>query len=169
MTVDNTFIMSEQWYASYILDVRQDDSLLASSTGDADADATKLSLKTSQMFFRDKTLRKAVIVNLGLVNNAAVGDDKTYLRVEGGVTYIAPARKDDSWNLGLAVYNLNYAKSSDLRKDTNMSLTAGYGHPFNEWALGNLSFNYTNNQSNVSTNQYSKFSVMATGTFNWGW
>lgn len=169
MTVDNTFIMNEQWYASYILDVRQDDSLLASSTGAADADATKLSLKTSQMFFKDKTLRRAVIVNLGLVNNAAVGDDKIYLRVEGGVTYMAPARKDDSWNLGLAVYNLNYPDSADLRKDTNMSLTAGYGHPFNEWALGNLSFNYTNNQSNVSTNQYSKFSVMATGTFNWGW
>lgn len=168
LSVDNTFIMNERWYASYVLDVRQDDSRLDSSTGDEDADALKYSLKTTQMFFRDKSLKKAVLANFGLVNNAAQGKNKTYFRIEGGVTYMAPVRKDDSWNLGLAVYNLNYGSSTDNRKDTNVSLTLGYGHPFAEWALGNLTLNYTNNQSNVTTNQYSKYSAMATCTFNWG-
>lgn len=169
LTIDNTFIMSDRWYSSYVIDVRQDDSRLTSSVGDNDADALKYSLKTTQMFFRDKSLKRAVIGNLGLVENDAKGSNKKYFRIEGGVTYTAPVRKDDSWNLGLAVYTLNYPSADDHRKDTDVSLTLGYAHPFYEWLLTNLSVNYTNNQSNVTDNQYSKYSFMATSTINWGW
>ncbi|MCC7405894.1 MAG: tetratricopeptide repeat protein [Bdellovibrionales bacterium] len=169
LNLDNTIIMHERWYASYIFNVRQDDSLLADSIGDADADALKYSLSTKQTFFRDKSMRRAVIANFGLVLNAANGDDKKYQRLEGGVTYMTPARKDDNWSLGLSYYTLNYPDSSDSRKDTNVALNVGYTHPFADWILGGLTANYTNNQSNVSTSQYSKYSLLATATFNWGW
>ncbi|MCB0384444.1 MAG: tetratricopeptide repeat protein [Bdellovibrionales bacterium] len=169
LNVDNTFIMNERWYAAYIFDIRQDDSLLADSIGDADADALKYSLSTNHTFFRDKTMRRAVLANLGLVLNSAKGDDKKYHRIEGGVTYMAPAKKDDNWSAGLSVYQLNYPDSSDSRKDTNITLTGTYTHPFKDWILGGLTASYTNNTSNVSTNQYSKYSLMATATFDWGW
>ena len=114
-------------------------------------------------------MRRAVMADFGLVLNSAKGDDKKYYRIEGGVTYMAPAGKNDNWSAGLAVYQLFYPDSSDDRKDTNVALNGSYSHAFNDWILGALTANYTNNQSNVSTSQYSKYSLMATATFDWAW
>jgi len=167
VSAENTFVMRDNWFSVYTLEFRQDDSNLPDTTGtDSDADATKLSLKTSQMFFLDSTKKKALIPTAGLVVNSAKGKSKTYDRFELGTTFMAPVHKwkDATWIAALNVYRANYGPAD--RRDTNAALTLGFNKAEKDWMSWGLIGIYTNNPSNVTINQYSKVSVMLTATFN---
>lgn len=166
VSAENTFVMRDNWFSVYTLEVRQDDSRLPNQTTETDADAMKLSLKTSQMFFLDSTKKKALIPTAGLVVNSAKGKSKTYDRIEVGTTFMAPVHKwkDATWIAALNVYRANYGPSD--RRDTNMAVTLGFNKAEKDWMSWGLIGIYANNPSNVSANQYSKFSAMLTASFN---
>ncbi len=163
---DNTFIMNESWFSSYILDLRIDDSLLPDSSPDTNADSLRTTLKTNQIYFLDKTKKRAVIGSFGAVINTAQGKEKNYNRIEAGATYMAPTSWESTWMAGLAVYRLAYPDLSPTRSDFNIAVNAGFSKPMTEWFTWGVNANYTNNTSDLSTSQYSKYSLMTTATFN---
>lgn len=163
--LDTTIIMNPTWFANYNFEYRGDDSQLASSVGQENADAAKYSLRTNQTVFLDKGRKKALIGSLGYVMNAAKGENKKYNRYEGGVTFTKPWKWDTTWNLGLAFYSLKYPDESNSRSDFNTTLSTGLTKPVREWLIWGLSGSYTKNDSNVTAQEYSKFTVLTTATF----
>ncbi len=163
--LDTTFIMNPTWFANYNFEYRGDDSRLASSVGVEDADAAKYSLRTNQTVFLDKGRKKALIGSLGYVINAAKGKEKDYSRIEGGVTFARPWKWDTTWSLGLSFYKLDYPQTTPGRDDFNLSLSSGLSKPVKEWLIWGLSGSYTKNDSNVTAQEYSKFTIITTATF----
>ncbi|HMN67444.1 MAG TPA: hypothetical protein PKC28_02800 [Bdellovibrionales bacterium] len=163
--LDNTLIMRPNWFSVYTLEYRMDDTKTADSVGPADADATKISLKTTQMFFVDKARKEAVVVNFGYVLNDAKGGDRAYNRIEAGAIYVRPAWSNVTWNAGLMIYRLDYADATVKRDDLNTMLLAGLSKPVKDWLVWGVMGNYTKNDSSVSINEYSKYTIMTTATF----
>lgn len=166
LSAENTFVMRDDWFSVYSLEIRNDDSLLPGQTSTTDADSMKVTLKTSQMFFLDKTKKRAVIPTAGLVVNNAKGNLKTYDRIELGAMYMAPVHKwkDATWLAGLSAYRLNYSTAD--RRDTNTTLTVGFNKAEKDWFSWGTIGTYSSNPSNVEVNKYSKFTVMLTASFN---
>ncbi|MCB0408135.1 MAG: tetratricopeptide repeat protein [Bdellovibrionales bacterium] len=165
---DNTFVMNDRWIASYIFEARQDDSQLTTSTNDDDADAIRYTLKTKHINFLNEKKKKLLISNFAIVYNDANGKNKKYQRFELGATYMKPINWwESTWNLGLAIYQLNYPDASTARKDLNATLTTGITRPVYDWLNFGVTATYTNNNSDVSTNQYSKYTVMTNFTSNY--
>jgi tetratricopeptide (TPR) repeat protein len=159
--IDNTFVMSKKWIASYIGEVRMDDSQLPSSTGDTDADAMRYTLRTRHINFLDDKRKKLLQSFAGLVYNSAEGIDRLYQRFEVGSTFMKPIHWwDSTWSLGLALYQLKYPDASAARTDLNSTVTTGITRPVNEWVNFGVTLSYTNNNSDVSTSQYNRYSVM---------
>ena len=167
LNISSTLIMSDQLFSTYILDFRNDDSNLTITDNADNSDANKITLKTSQTYFVDSSKKRAWIGNLAYILNNASGDNKTYNRIDAGFTYMAPIKKwDATWTAGLAYYLLNYSKSSDSRKDNNLTASGSLSKPFVKWFTGGLSGNYSTNSSSTATYTYKKYTVMLTGTFN---
>lgn len=166
LNIENSFVMDKNWFSVYSLEDRLDDTKTADSIGPDDADASKYSLKTTQMYFLDKSKKEVLMGNLGYVLNIAKGDNKKYNRMEGGVTYLRPMKWDATWNVGLAYYVLNYNKAVAPRKDGNYSLSAGITKPIKDWVTWGLMGNYTKNKSSIDSYTYGKYTVMTTATFN---
>lgn len=160
---DVTFIMRDDYFANYGLEVRSDDSQLEDQATDDNADSLKYTIKTNQTRFLDATKKRALSGVFGYTSNAADGDNKTYMRIDAGATYVQPAEmwKNTMWSVGLAAYQLDYTKADDGRKDFNLSLTYSLSRSLNEnWtAIGIAS--YANNSSSEDSNTYSKYSMMA--------
>lgn len=163
MNFDNTFIMNQNWFASYGVDIRQDDSLISVTDAADNADASKITLKTTQSYFLDKTKKRGVITNFSYATNTASGDNKTYSRIDLGSTYMAPLGKwGATWTTGLSLYNLAYSTTD--RKDNNITLNGSLSKSFKEWMTGALTASYSTNSSNQDSYNYSKYTIMATLT-----
>ncbi|MCB0419397.1 MAG: hypothetical protein KDD61_00250 [Bdellovibrionales bacterium] len=164
---DVTIVMDSDWFASYQLLVRSDDSLSADSTGDADADALKYTLKTKHTFLMDKAKKQAFIVGGGITVNAANGKDKKYQRYDVSFLFAKPFEKwkDASWNAGLSAYQLTYPDATTTRNDTNVTLTGGVSQPFTEaWSWG-VTGSYSTNQSDNAANTYSKYTLLGSVSY----
>lgn len=164
---DNTFVMKADWFAAYTVELRSDDSLLESSTGDENGDAIKVSLKTTQTFLLDTSAKRIFMANGGYVMNQAQGDNKFYNRYEIGATFIQPTDWGASLNLGLSYYFLDYKKHDDSRKDHNMTFSTGVTKPIKDWVSWNVTGSYISNKSSVTASDYSKYTIMATAVFNY--
>jgi hypothetical protein len=158
---DNTFVMSKQWIASYIFEARLDDSQLPSSTGDTDADAMRYTLRTRHINFLDEKRKKLLQSFAGVVYNDAEGKDRLYQRIELGSTFMKPINWwESTWSFGLSVYQLQFPDATVKRTDFNSTVTTGLTRPVNDWANFGVTLSYTNNNSDVSTNQYNRYTVM---------
>ena len=166
VSAENTFVMRDNWFSVYSLEARLDDSKLPNQTSTTDADSTKLTLKTSQMFFLDSSKKRAVIPSASFIVNSAKGNTKTYDRYEAGAMYMAPVHKwkDATWLAGFSLYRLSYDAAE--RRDTNTTLTAAFNKAEKDWWSWGVIGTYTNNPSNVTVNQYSKYTLMLTASFN---
>lgn len=168
--LDTTLVMSPKWFSLYTLEYRHDDSKGVDSegnetnTGENNADALKYSLRTSQMFFFDNAKKEGMIFNLGYIINNATGDEKKYTRIEGGFMYLKPWIWSATWNAGLSLYRLSYGSASETRNDFNWTLNTGFSKPIKEWLTWGVAATYTDNGSNISTDDYSKYVVMSTLT-----
>lgn len=167
VNTDITLINNQKWFSTYGLEVRSDDSRLVDASADENSDALKYTLKTNQTLLLDDSKKKVLVGSLGLVMNDAKGKNKQYFRYQGSATYVAPTNWDAAWNLGLAVYQLEYPDNSNNRKDFNVSLTSGFQKPLKEWFIWGVTANYMKNASNVEANDYSKYMVLTTATFNY--
>lgn len=165
LTVENTLVMKPNWFSMYNLEYRSDDTPTADSVGPNDSDANKISLKTTQILILDKSKKQMLLPALGYTINAAKGDNKKYNRIDLGVTYLRPAFWETSWNVGLALYKVNYSSASPSRDDLNTTLSTGLSKPIRDWVTWSLIGSYSKNDSNVDANEYSKYTVMTTATF----
>jgi hypothetical protein len=165
VSADNTFVMSPTYFATYGFEFRMDDSLDTSSIGPNDADSTKWTLRTSQMFFVDAEKKKMMIGNFGYILNQARGGNKDYNRVDLGMTYTRPVFWNMGGSFGLAVYQLKYPSTDPARTDFNTTLTVGASKPMKDWMTLGFTLSYTKNNSDVEANEYSKYTAMTTATF----
>ncbi|MGE3683736.1 MAG: tetratricopeptide repeat protein [Bdellovibrionales bacterium] len=166
LVLDNTFVMRKDWFSTYTLEYRKDDSRTADSVGVNDSDANKISLKTVQAFFMDKARKEALMASLGVVRNIAVGDNKLYNRIEGGATYMRPVtRWEATWSLALNVYQLDFPSANEKRTDFNVTLTSGVSKPIREWVTWGVIGSYSKNDSNLTANEYTKWTVLTTASF----
>lgn len=166
VALDATIVMNPNYFVSYGIEYRGDDSRLDSSSGLNDADASKYSLRTSHSVFLDKARKEALVGSLAYIKNAAKGNDKKYNRIEAGVVYVRPTKWNASWNLGLNIYSLKYPESTTSRSDFNSMLSVGFSKPVRDWVTWGVVGSYTKNNSTDTTSyEYSKFMILTTATF----
>ncbi|MCB0356024.1 MAG: hypothetical protein KDD40_03400 [Bdellovibrionales bacterium] len=166
--VDFTLIMRDNWFSNYILENRLDDSLDASSTGDDNADSTLTSIKTKQTFFMDQSKKKALQAGGGYTLNGAKGKNKKYNKILLNFSFTQPFEKwkNASWSTNLDIYYLDYNKASTDRTDTNYTIGYSFSKAQNKWFNWGTSLSYTTNNSTNSSNQYTRYSVLMTASFD---
>jgi len=164
-SLDNTFVMNPEIFSVYSFEYRADDTVTPDAIGPNDSDASKIGLKTSQIFILDKAKKQMFIANLGYSINAAKGDNKKYARIDAGATYLQPLKWDVTWNAGLSMYRVNYGSADPSRTDFNTTLSTAVSKPIRDWVTWSFLANYSKNDSDVSANEYSKYTVMTTATF----
>ncbi len=166
LNVNNTFTMSPNWFASYIFEIRQDISRLQDSIGDDDSSAMMYKLSTNQTLLLDSQGRRILMGNLGLVLNDAEGKNRSYQRVELGANYLRPGFWGSVWMLGFAAHKLDFPKAESERSDTSLSLRTSFNKPLLDWLTWGLNASFTNNKSTSQRNNYDKFTVMSTLSFD---
>lgn len=167
LNIDNTFVLRDNWLSAYILDIRNDDSLLAVDSPENNSSALKWTLRTQQSFFLNESKNRAVIGNLGFVTNEARGKERFYSRIDVGVNYIQPAFWETTWTAGISHYQLTFDRATVRRQDKNMTFATGFMKPIKDWFIWSINGNYINNRSNVNTNSYYKYTLMTTAIFNY--
>lgn len=165
LTLENTFVMSKNWFSSYVFEYRHDASTAPDSTGPDNESANKFSIRAIQSVFLDKSRKQAVMGNLGFVDNVAIGANKRYLRYEIGANYIKPIFWNSSLTAGLNIYQLHYPSASTSRDDRNLTVSLGMIKPIRDWVTWGVTGSYTKNNSTVSQYQYTKYTVLTTATF----
>ncbi len=166
LNVDNTFVFAPRWISTLTLEYRVDDSHTTDSVGTSDADSNKYSAKTAQTFLLGADKKHIVMLGLGMIMNSAKGDDKTYDRIEGGLTYVRPIYWGMSWSSSYNLYKVSYDDASTVREDSNSALAMGLSKSLRDWVTWGLNGSYAINDSNVDAYTYSKWLVMTTATFN---
>ncbi|MBX7231263.1 MAG: hypothetical protein K1X29_04160 [Bdellovibrionales bacterium] len=168
VNLDHTFLMHKNWFSSYLLEFRNDDSLSASSLGEDNADALKISLKTLQTFLLDQSAKEVLAASAGYVINNAKGNNKYYSRYEVGAFYVRPVIKGAaSFNLGINYYLVEYSKRTEFRQDNNTTVSTGITKPVKPWWSWNVSGTYSTNISSEAASSYNKYSIMANALFNY--
>lgn len=161
----HTFVMSDDWFSTYSLEIRKDNSLLALTSADDNQTAMKYTLSTAQTFFQDAKKTRAWIGEVGYSINSAEGANSRYNRYDLGVTYMAPWVWNMSWSGKLGYYNANYSDHTTGRVDKDTSVTLGLRKPLTESMALSLSGVYTINDSTLSSSDYRKY--MITTGFSW--
>jgi tetratricopeptide (TPR) repeat protein len=161
---DNSFVMKGSWISAYGLEVRSDTSYLNSAAAENQS-ATRITLSSDQSWYLDPKKTTTFVWGLGLALNDAKGANQRYTKITTSGSYSMPFVKD--WN---ALYrgelaSANYADHSSGRKDTYISLTAGYTKALNDKWTFTGTFSVTSNDSNVSTYKYSKYTLGGTFTY----
>ncbi len=156
---DNTFVMSDDWFSTYSIEYRSDASQIVVPSEDDNQSATKYSLTTSQVFFKDKKKTIAFSYDGGLSLNQAKGINQRYQRLDLGVTYLTPWIAETSATIRLAAYTSKYPVATVSRTDNNLGLTLGLAKPLNERWSSNVGATYNNNMSNVETSAYNKYTI----------
>lgn len=156
-------IMNERWYSTVALELRNDTSLLNSSTGDNNSSAIKAKLGTTQMFLVSPDKTHVVTANGAYTLNEAAGKSITYNRIDLGVGFIRPLPIWSlSTNFKFDYYLLTYPENTTGRIDNDYTFTAGLSRKVDDvWNAG-LLMTYCANNSNVSTYEYNKWTAMLT-------
>lgn len=156
---DNTFIMSEDWFSTYSLELRSESSKIEVSDSDDDTSASRVTLSTSQIFFEDKKKTEGKIYDGAITLNNATGDNYKYTKIALGFSKLLPWKWETSVVGRLDASYATYPSSSASRKDTSYGVTTSITKPFKEkWSILG-SFNYTVNDSTDETNKYSKYTL----------
>ncbi len=162
---DNTFVMSDDWFSTYSLEVRNDLSQIAVSSDDDNQTATKVSLSTSQVFFKDKKKTTAKSYDGGLSLNQAKGKNQAYQRIDLGASYLTPWKAGTNATARVSGYLSNYPNATVSRTDNNLGLSLGLEKPIGEKLSTNIILTLNNNSSSVSTYTYSKYTLMTGLTY----
>lgn len=167
---DLMMVMSDRWFSTYNLNIRDDQSKMT-STADTDMSATKVTVKKMETVFVDEAKKKALIGYIDYVDNAAKGGQQKYTKFDLGVIYSSPFEKykNMTWNTAITTYLMSYPNylGQGSRRDTDLTVTYGVTKVYNEsWSWTNTA-SYTNNVSNLDANKYDKYSVTSSVTYNW--
>ena len=162
----STLVMSEDWFANYNLELRQDNASLTQSTGDDDQSAIKVKFTNSNLFFLNKEKNKILSAEAAYTHNNAVGKNSIYDRLDLGLGYVGSTFWSMMYNTKLSYYLLNYSANANARLDKDYTLSAGLNKKINENISSSVSANYNINSSNVDSYQYKKWMVLLTMTYD---
>lgn len=164
LNFQNLFVVSDTWFTNVNVDLRQDVSGLASSTGDDDSTAfkSKISWSNINIPFEDK--KQLVVSDLGYTVNSSLGKNSVFNRIDLGVGYIRPWKWETTFSSKLSYYLLTYPENATGRIDNNLGLTLALSRKVGEKLTSGFTTNYQINSSNVTANQYKKLTAMVTLT-----
>ncbi len=166
IALNNTLVMSKDWFTSLNIKFRYDLSKLDSSTGDNDGDALKTKVTYNNIVVMNKEKGRILIPELSLTHNAATGKNLRYIRLDLAVTYLFKWKWETTFNSRASLYTLNYTENANNRGDLNYAITAGLNKKFGEHWNGGLNINYTINDSNIDDNTYNKMTILNSWSFN---
>lgn len=158
LALEQTFVMSEDWFSTYTLEGRRDNSLIT-STADESQSATKVTLTSTQSWFYDSKKTKAFLWDFGYAMNNAEGINQKYNRIDCAFTYLAPVTETWSGTARFAYYNSNYNQHQTGRTDNNFGLTLAGRRPIEKLLFFNLALTYNKNNS-IEAYTYDKFSIL---------
>lgn len=168
LSLNNLLVMNDSWFANYNLEIRKDDALLDASTGDADSSAIKVKFIFSNILFVSDDKSKIMTAEADYTLNQAQGRNSVFNRIDASVGYLQPFYWGTTANAKLAYYNLSYPeRTPSARTDHNYTLSLGASKPINDLYSAGLLGSYNINNSDDSSNQYKKFSVMLTFSALW--
>lgn len=160
-----SLVVRNDWISSHELEVRQDKSLLTDSVGVNDYSAMKYSAKITEIIFLNPARSEMIMPTMSYAANIAKGDNRYYRRFDIGTSYVQPSKYLGSWISSLGFYQLHYSRAVPTRTDTNFSFSTGFSKPWLNLNWG-LTATYSTNTSDSSSNQYSKYSVLGTVSWN---
>lgn len=158
LRLDQTFIMSENWFSTYGIEARRDNSLI-SSTPEESQTASKITLSSSQAYFYDAKKTTALIWDLGFAMNNAEGKNQKYNRIDLGFTYLFPMGEIWSGTTRVGGYNATYADHLVGRADNSYSLLLAARRPIEKLLFFNMALSYMSNQS-IEAYTYDKYTIM---------
>lgn len=161
---DGTFVMNEDHFANYALELRSDTSKVT-STDDDNQSGTKMTLSTTQTFFQDKKKTRAWIGEGSYAMNTAKGKNQSFNRIDLAGSYLMPAFWETTMVTRLGFGQVAYPTHSTGRSDTAPSLTLVFQKPLTEkWSLA-TSLAYNKNTSTIESSTYDKTTLSVTGTW----
>lgn len=155
LKVDQTFVMNNDWFSTYSLELRSDTSGITS--GDDDQSATKVSIFSTNTFFQNARKTEAWVADVGLSQNNAKGVNQKYNRIDIAGTYLRPWKWDTSLTARLGFYSANYFAHTSGRSDNNMSLSTSLRKPMSSKMSAYFGFSYTLNKSTNTSTDYNKY------------
>ncbi len=164
LKTDASWIMSPRWMSTPSVEIRRDNSLIA-STEDEDQKAWKYTLNWSNAFFLNDKLSMGHVADVGASQNQAVGVNQRYLRYDLSYTWFANIFKESGYSARFNYGSANYAQSTTSRKDTQMNLSLSLRTPLSKKWFWNNTLSYTSNASNVDTYKYTR--LMLQSSFEW--
>lgn len=164
LNFQNLFVVSDTWFTSVNVDLRQDVSGLTASTGDDDTTAfkTKISWSNINIPFEDK--KQLILSDIGYTINSALGKNGVFNRLDLGFGYIRPWKWDTTFSSKLGYFVLTFPEIATGRIDNNIGLTLGLSRKVGEKLTSGFTTNYQINGSNLTVNQYKKLTAMITLT-----
>lgn len=163
-----TFIMDENWFANYNVEMRQDNSNLDASTGDDNESAFNLKLADSNLFFLNKEKTKIFSAEASFSHNSAFGKNFIFDRFDLGAGYTTKFYWDTMFNSKFSYFLLNYSANTNARLDNSYTLAAGFSKKLSETLTGGLNASYNLNNSNLDAYTYKKTTIMATLSYGKG-
>jgi hypothetical protein len=162
--VDQTFVMNDDWFSTYSLELRQDTPGSVTSEID-DSTASKTTLSTNQTFFQDKKKTEAYIGDFSYAMNAAKGDNADYTKMDIGLLYMMPFYYESSLSSRVGLTSNDYTNHAQNKKDTTVNLLVAWRKPTSELTAWTVSLGSTTNTSTVETSSYNK--LMLTVLYSW--
>lgn len=162
---DGTFVMRDDWFANYALEVRRDTSLLADVPTDDVQSANKVTLSTTQTFFQDSKKTRAVIGEGSFAMNMADGKNQKFNRLEIAGSYLMPAFMESTLLSRLNASMSQYPEHVTGRNDKSMGLTLILQKQWSESWSGNVMAAFNKTDSSLDGYTYDKFLIMTGATW----
>lgn len=157
--------MKQDLYLSGRLDLGSDQNFLESATGDDDLSATRYGLTLIPTQMLDLKGEKNLTGEFGYLYNNAVGKNNRYSKISLAATVSYPTYFKGTSSLRADYAIQDYKDASTPRKDTNISLTAGYTKDLNKQWNMLLSLQATTASSDVDIYKYNKYLVTSLFTY----
>ncbi len=169
VNADLQLIMSDKWFSGYSIDLRNDDSLIVDSADD-NADALKMTIKKSEIFFLDHLKKRAFMASLAYVLNDADGKNKIFNRIDLNFNFFSPFNDwaNAMWFAGVTAYKLDYPDGDDGRNDTNINFSGGIQKVVSEKWNWTVTASIGDNSSNIDDYTYDKYTILGMWGYSWG-
>jgi tetratricopeptide (TPR) repeat protein len=162
----STFVMSENWFANYNFELRQDIADYTQSTGNDDQSAIKFKLSNSNLYFLNKEKSRIFAFDDAYTRNNSVGKNFVFDRLDLGAGLLGSSYWDTMYSTKLSYFLLSYTTNPSARLDNSIGLTAGLSKKLNENITTGLTTTYNINSSNVDAFQYKEYNILLSLTYD---
>lgn len=159
-------VQKDNWFGSYTIEIRQDQSRLKNVDAVENLNGTRYSLSTTQTYLYNKEKSRSILWDLAYSEFSAKGDNQKYNKVNTALTFVSPWVWQTVASARLDYTTLNYPKHSSSRKDQILTASLNSAKPLSEKWSGSLSLSYSSSASNVDSYDYSKFQIFNIYTYS---